>query len=76
NVATVLGHTDSARIEADRPFTELGFDSLTAIELRNKLSNETKLKIPAVLVYRFRTPADVATHLTGLMRSRDHSESR
>ncbi|WP_280310340.1 SDR family NAD(P)-dependent oxidoreductase, partial [Nocardia abscessus] len=47
NVATVLGHTDSARIEADRPFTELGFDSLTAIELRNKLSNETKLKIPA-----------------------------
>ncbi|WP_280308176.1 acyl carrier protein, partial [Nocardia abscessus] len=63
NVATVLGHTDSARIEADRPFTELGFDSLTAIELRNKLSNETKLKIPATATFDYPTPRQLSLHL-------------
>ncbi|WP_305853076.1 acyl carrier protein, partial [Kitasatospora sp. SUK 42] len=40
-VAAVLGHTDSSEVAADRAFQELGFDSLTAVELRNQLNTVT-----------------------------------
>ncbi|MEV4500196.1 SDR family NAD(P)-dependent oxidoreductase, partial [Micromonospora arborensis] len=63
HAATVLGHSGPDRIDPDRPFQELGFTSLGAVELRNRLGAALGRQLPATLVFDYPSPAALATEL-------------
>ncbi|ONF62099.1 SDR family NAD(P)-dependent oxidoreductase [Amycolatopsis keratiniphila] len=70
-LAEVLGHHDPGTIPVDKPFTELGLDSLAVIDLRTRLRELTGVELPARVLFDHPT----VTELTGHLRARAGRES-
>ena len=67
NAAAVLGHDSGDALGADQEFKELGFDSLGAVEFRNRLKSATGLKLPTTAVFEHPTPTALARYLAGAL---------
>ncbi|CPR07641.1 polyketide synthase [Mycobacterium bohemicum DSM 44277] len=63
HAAAVLGHADRGAVDPERAFEDLGFDSLTGVELRDRLSVDTGVAVSRTAIFDYPTPAALAEHL-------------
>ncbi|MGW5266992.1 SDR family NAD(P)-dependent oxidoreductase, partial [Microbispora sp. NPDC004025] len=66
-IADVLGYASAAEVDDDRGFRDQGFTSLSAVELRNRLTRLTGTALPSTLVFDYPTPAGLVGHLLHLL---------
>jgi polyketide synthase 12 len=71
HAATTLGYSTPETIHPDRQFKELGMDSLTGVELRNRLRDATGLRLSAAMISDYPTPIALARHLRAQLMSAD-----
>ncbi|MFF9768166.1 type I polyketide synthase, partial [Streptomyces sp. NPDC014636] len=74
-VATTLGYDGPDAVDAGRTFKELGFDSLGAVEFRNRLNTTTGLRLQTTLLFDYPTPTVLARHLRTALVGADRSDS-
>ncbi|MER6921458.1 type I polyketide synthase, partial [Streptomyces spiralis] len=74
-VAATLGYVGSDAVDADRAFSELGFDSLTAVEFRNALGSAVDVRLPATLAFDYPSPRALARHLLAELSGRDEQQA-
>jgi mycoketide-CoA synthase len=77
HIATVLGNISPEAVDSDKAFQELGFDSLTAVEMRNRLKTATGLSLSPTLIFDYPTPNRLASYmraeLAGVPREIKHT---
>ncbi|MCG6495749.1 type I polyketide synthase [Kitasatospora sp. A2-31] len=76
HAAAVLGHSDPASVEADSTFKELGFDSVTAVDLRDRLNEAAGLHMPTSLLFDHPTPRAVVRHMRGELSGHEQPDGR
>jgi acyl transferase domain-containing protein len=70
-LATVLGLESAAELDPERPFLELGFDSVTALQYRNRVNRAAGLRLAVSVALEYPTPAALATHLLSQIETED-----
>jgi acyl transferase domain-containing protein/pyruvate/2-oxoglutarate dehydrogenase complex dihydrolipoamide acyltransferase (E2) component/acyl carrier protein len=68
HAAVVLGHGSSSAVEAERAFRDMGFDSLAAVEFRNRLATGSGLRLPATATFDYPTPVALTDYLLDRLR--------
>uniref|UniRef100_UPI0027E07D33 beta-ketoacyl synthase N-terminal-like domain-containing protein n=1 Tax=Goodfellowiella coeruleoviolacea TaxID=334858 RepID=UPI0027E07D33 len=71
--ATVLGHDSAEEIDQEQPFQDLGFDSMTALEFRDLLTEAAGVPLPATLIFDHPSPVVLARHLGALVTGADEA---
>ncbi|MFJ3219861.1 SDR family NAD(P)-dependent oxidoreductase [Kitasatospora sp. NPDC086801] len=74
-VAAVLGHDGAEAINVSGAFTDMGFDSLAAVDLRNRLNTATGLRLATTLVFDYPNPRALVAHLAAKLGSADQEQT-